>query len=524
MSNASQAQKSKATLIPLMSALIVVQALALGYSLYPNQVNEAGTVAAAAAEASNFQAGARGIEPLGNQDAGPEPTDPAPVGIILTEAPVIEPVRVKLKVHDYQFYRPDDRYRVVRPAPKKLERFPVKRFGQFGFGLILEGENTGQELLNEPVLSGHFIFHTATGPLACELTPVQNHLSLDTSHSRYLWVDESADEAERVWRPGETIRWVLYRECFETFAFEKGIEKVSLHLMVEMKVGPLDGKKVRSSPVEINLPGGVLSAQPIQRNDGVLAFLSGQNLIELHGRHFKKSTLFQEQKMVTDFTFKPLMGTTLPLRVDVDSGFNVDVDVARMVSWHQHPRARKGMRVVEMKAKLNLNTDEETQKVEQEIALAEEKTKSLYDEMVAAETQYALLKDQVSANRTLWPDVNEAKKNYQRKRWAYRRMATEAQRVRLRKKKEVERIRMRRAKMLPCDKFRLATDRGWVKPMDALDVRKRCQFLRVEDEVEVLLTYRINRYEVPIALGYQVGSEHRLHPLASKRWLRFDPR
>ena len=60
--------------------------------------------------------------------------------------------------------------------------------------------------------------------------------------------------------------------------------------------------------------------------------------------------------------------------------------------------------------------------------------------------------------------------------------------------------------------------------MDALDVRKRCQFLRVEDEVEVLLTYRINRYEVPIALGYQVGSEHRLHPLASKRWLRFDPR
>ena len=267
-----------------------------------------------------------------------------------------------------------------------------------------------------------------------------------------------------------------------------------------------------------------MSAQPIQRNDGVLAFLSGQNLIELHGRHFKKSTLFQEQKMVTDFTFKPLMGTTLPLRVDVDSGFNVDVDVARMVSWHQHPRARKGMRVVEMKAKLNLNTDEETQKVEQEIALAEEKTKSLYDEMVAAETQYALLKDQVSANRTLWPDVNEAKKNYQRKRWAYRRMATEAQRVRLRKKKEVERIRMRRAKMLPCDKFRLATDRGWVKPMDALDVRKRCQFLRVEDEVEVLLTYRINRYEVPIALGYQVGSEHRLHPLASKRWLRFDPR
>jgi hypothetical protein len=63
-----------------------------------------------------------------------------------------------------------------------------------------------------------------------------------------------------------------------------------------------------------------------------------------------------------------------------------------------------------------------------------------------------------------------------------------------------------------------------VKPMDALDVKKRCQFLRVEDEVEVLLTYRIKRYEVPIALSYQVGNEVRLHPMASERWLNFDPR
>ena len=48
-------------------------------------------------------------------------------------------------------------------------------------------------------------------------------------------------------------------------------------------------------------------------------------------------------------------------------------------------------------------------------------------------------------------------------------------------------------------------------------------FLRVDDEVEVLLTYRIKRYEVPIALSYQVGAETRLHPLASKRWLNLIP-
>ena len=523
MSDTSQAQKSKSPIIFLMGTLIVVQAIALGFSLVPSPMSES-PVLVAEEEQSHFKPRPAKVVAVKPLDAGPKPERPASVGIVLTEAPVIEPVRIKLRVHDYQFYRPDDRYRVVRPAPKKLKRFPVKRFGQFGFGLILEGDNTGSELLNEPVLSGHFIFHTASGALDCAVEPVANHLSLDTSHSRYLWVDESRNPAERVWRPGETIRWVLYEECFEAFAFEKGVEKVALHLKVEMKVGPQDGKKVTSSPIEINLPGGVLSAQPIQRDDGVLAFLSGQNVIELHGQHHKKNTLFKQKKMATDFTFKPLLKTTLPLRVDVADGFKVDVEVERLLSWHEHPRARKGMRVVELKAKLNLNTDTESQKAEEEIAMAEAQTKTLYDEMVAADTQYTLLRDQASQDRTLWPEVNDAKRTYQKKRWAYRRMATEAQRVRMKKKREVERLRMKRARQLPCDKFRLATDRGWVKPMDALDVKKRCQFLRVEDEVEVLLTYRINRYEVPIALGYQVGAENRLHPLASQRWLSFDPR
>ena len=59
-----------------------------------------------------------------SSDAGVSAEIEAPVGIILTEAPVIEPVRINLKVNDYQFYRPDDRMRVVRPAPKSYSGFP----------------------------------------------------------------------------------------------------------------------------------------------------------------------------------------------------------------------------------------------------------------------------------------------------------------------------------------------------------------------------------------------------------------
>jgi hypothetical protein len=255
---------------------------------------------------------------------------------------------------------------------------------------------------------------------------------------------------------------------------------------------------VTSSPIEINLPGGVLTAQPIRRDDGVMAFLSGQNLIELRGQDFRKTTLFKAQKMVTDFSFKPLLKTTLPLRINIAEGFDVDVDVTRTISWQDHARARKGMRVVEMKAKLQLNTD--------------------------VASQYTILRGQAANDRTLWGDVNDAKRSWYHKRTSYKRVARQAQRVRLKKKQELARLRMKLAAQLPCDRFRLATDQGWVKPMDALDVKKRCQFLRVEDEVEVLLTYRIKRYEVPIALSYQVGNEVRLHPMASERWLNFDPR
>ena len=109
--------------------------------------------------------------------------------------------------------------------------------------------------------------------------------------------------------------------------------------------------------------------------------MSGQNLIELRGQNFRKTTLFSEQKMVTDFSFKPLHKTTLPLRINIAEGFDVDVDVIRTVSWQEHARARKGMRVVEMKAKLQLNTNVASQKAEQEISIAEGETKKMYEDI-----------------------------------------------------------------------------------------------------------------------------------------------
>ena len=96
--------------------------------------------------------------------------------------------------------------------------------------------------------------------------------------------------------------------------------------------------------------------------------------------------------MVTDFSFKPLHKTTLPLRINIAEGFDVDVDVLRTVSWQEHARARKGMRVVEMKAKLRLNTDVASQKAEQEIGIAEAETKKMYEDMSAAEVQYTILR------------------------------------------------------------------------------------------------------------------------------------
>ena len=210
-----------------------------------------------------------------------------------------------------------------------------------------------------------------------------------------------------------------------------------------------------------------------------------------YGAVLAKKTLFSEQKMVTDFSFKPLHKTTLPLRINIAEGFDVDVDVLRTVSWQEHARARKGMRVVEMKAKLRLNTDVASQKAEQEIGIAEAETKKMYEDMSAAEVQYTILRGQAANDRTLWSDVNDAKRTWYSKRNSYKRVARQAQRVRLKKKKELSRLRMQLAAQLPCDRFRLATDQGWVKPMDALDIKKRC-YLRVDDEVEVLLTYRIS--------------------------------
>ena len=88
MNETTQVQKSKSPIIFLMGTLIVVQAIALGFSLIPSPMSEI-PAAVVEEEESHFKPRAQPFVTPKPVDAGPKPESPASVEFLLTETPVM---------------------------------------------------------------------------------------------------------------------------------------------------------------------------------------------------------------------------------------------------------------------------------------------------------------------------------------------------------------------------------------------------------------------------------------------------
>jgi hypothetical protein len=80
------------------------------------------------------------------------------------------------------------------------------------------------------------------------------------------------------------------------------------------------------------------------------------------------------------------------------------------------------------------------------------------------------------------------------------------------------------AKAFPCADVKLATNRGTRGPSNGKTVADACKALIAGDDVEVTITYTLDRYELPVALVYSVGGAFTWSPIASAPLLRLDPR
>jgi hypothetical protein len=61
-------------------------------------------------------------------------------------------------------------------------------------------------------------------------------------------------------------------------------------------------------------------------------------------------------------------------------------------------------------------------------------------------------------------------------------------------------------------------------PSNAKSASDTCKALEKGGDVEVTLTYTLERYEVPVALVYSLGKSQAFRPIASDALNKLDPR
>jgi flagellar motor switch/type III secretory pathway protein FliN len=84
--------------------------------------------------------------------------------------------------------------------------------------------------------------------------------------------------------------------------------------------------------------------------------------------------------------------------------------------------------------------------------------------------------------------------------------------------------RGRLAKLFLCGEARLATNRAVRAASNAKAASDACKTLEKIDDVEVTLTYMLDRYELPVGLVYSLGKAQVMSQVASETLLKLDPR
>ncbi|MDI3282604.1 hypothetical protein [Polyangium sp. 15x6] len=81
------------------------------------------------------------------------------------------------------------------------------------------------------------------------------------------------------------------------------------------------------------------------------------------------------------------------------------------------------------------------------------------------------------------------------------------------------------AKAFSCAEVKIATNRGTKSPSNGKAVGEACKALVTgSDDLEVTITYTLDRYEIPVALVYSLGGDFTWNPIASAPLLRLDAR
>lgn len=397
----------------------------------------------------------------------------------------------------------------------------------------------------------------------------------DAAAAKTKWFDESSSTVESPWRPSERIRMVGRRSDCRTpvlgdmgvtsihgrlvvkarkeftdsagfeFEFDKGFDLtldgdsvrirdrqsskltlVPIKDVVEMVTdagAPIDGPAVRltkvrlsrlvrarpsdvvqSEPIEFDINPASLSIQLVKLPAGDFAHASGNVVV-----HLKEGKVAYEDMGKLKLSLHDVERKNVPAEPP-DVSFEADelsgkVSDLKMVHYVDDPTMNKGQRRLSATWKLSLKGEA----IEGRLKAAVDTATAALDAAERVELQADIGSD-APARAKAKADLAKAKADKTAAETKY--------------KTSLSGERSKLAKLLTCGDIRLVTSKGVRSASNGKAATDTCKALEKDNDVEVTLTYPLDRYELPIALSYSLGSSPGFSPIASARLSKLDPR
>ncbi len=393
--------------------------------------------------------------------------------------------------------------------------------------------------------------------------------------SKAKWFDESTSAFESPWRPSERIRMVSRRsDCRSAVLSDMGVTAIHGHLVVKARkelpdaVGfefesdkgfdltldgdwvrirdrqsskltlvpvkdvaemvaatdaPADGHAVRltrlklarfvhavpsdvvqSEPIDFDLSPASLSVQLVKLPAGEFAHASGNVVV-----YIKEGKVTYEDMGKLKLSLHNVERKDVPAEPP-DVGFEADelsgkVSEVKLVHYLDDPTMNKGQRRLSATWKLSLKGEA----IEGRLKAAVDTATAALDAAERVELQADIGSD-AAAKAKAKADLAKAKSDKSAAETKF--------------KTSLSGERGSLAKLLTCGDIRLVTNKGVRGATNAKAATDLCKVLEKVNDVEVTLTYPLERYELPIALSYSLGKTPGFSPIASARLSRLDPR
>lgn len=261
---------------------------------------------------------------------------------------------------------------------------------------------------------------------------------------------------------------------------------------------------MESKPLEFDVPPSALTLQMVKLSSGDVMHASGNILVYAKDGKVVYQDMARQKLSLLEAAHVDLPAAPPEISFQ-ENELSGKVANMALVHFTEDSELLKGQRKLNITWKLNLKGDDIDSRLRAGLDAAKE-AQSKADAAVETASQGGdageIAKAKTAAAKAK-SDVSAAETKY---------------------KTGVSSERGRVAKLLSCGDVKLATNKGLRAPSNAKAASEACKALLSSNDTDVVMTYILDRYELPIALVYSLGKNFSFDPIASESLIKLDAR